>query len=116
MRAAKLERDHPVHDYLLPNGLVQIWLTADSTIGDDVNVTIAYSLGRPPACIVACGPRKLSGEDGTELESLVTRIIDKAHKLLRTAPADTHVDAFRDAIVDWVLTHRYARRWMLSAA
>ncbi len=115
MRAAKTKHDHPVHDYLLPNGVVQIWLTADPTIGEDVNVTVAYSLGRPPACVVACSPQQLTGADGTELETLATRIIDKTHKLLRTAPADMHVDSFRDAIIDWVLPHRYTHR-LLSAA
>ena len=116
MRAARTQDTGPVHDYLLPNGLVKVWLTSDRSLDDDVNVTVAYSLGRPPACVVACSPRQLSGEDGTEMQALATRIIDKTHKLLRTAPADLHVDAFRDAILDWLLTHRYARRLMLSAA
>lgn len=116
MRAAKLEHDHPVHDYLLPNGVVHVWLTSDPTVSADVHVTVAYSLGRAPACVVACSPQQLSGADGTEIETLTTRIIEKTHRLLRSAPADMHVDSFRDAILDWVLTHRYARRLMLSAA
>jgi hypothetical protein len=102
------------HDYMLPNGLVQVWLTADAASVDEITATVAYSLGRPPACIVTCPAARLF-DDGEDTDSLVQKIIDKTHRLLRAAPSGYHVDCFREVVSEWVCRHRQPMRYLAAA-
>ncbi len=105
-----------IHDYLLPNGLVRVCLTTEERRGDHVYVTVAYTLGRTPVCIVACSPARLSSARDQDADSLVDRIIDKTHNLLRIAPNGPHVDALKDVIREWIFMHGRIRQNYLSAA
>lgn len=102
------------HDYMLPNGLVQVWLTSDSASVDDITATVAYSLGRPPACIVTCPAARLF-DDSEDVETLVEKIVAKTHRLLRAAPSGYHVDCFREAVSEWVCRHRRTVRYLAAA-
>jgi hypothetical protein len=104
---------------MLPNGLVQVWLTADTASVDKITATVAYSLGRPPACIVTCPAARLfddgEDDDGEDVDALVQKIIDKTHRLLRAAPSGYHVDCFREVVSDWVCRHRRPMRYLAAA-
>ncbi len=102
------------HDYMLPNGLVQVWLTSDTSSRDDIAATVAYSLGRPPVCIVACPVAQLC-EDRDDVDTLVQKIIDKTHRLLRAAPSGYHVDCFREVIGEWICRHRSSVHYLAAA-
>ena len=102
------------HDYMLPNGLVQVWLTSGAASVDDITATVAYSLGRPPACIVTCPATRLY-DDSEDVDSLVQKIIDKTHRLLRAAPSGYHVDCFREVVLEWICSHRRTVRYLAAA-
>ena len=102
------------HDYMLPNGLVKVWLTTDTASVDDITATVAFSLGRPPVCIVNCPAARLS-DARDDVDTLVQKIIDKTHRLLRAAPSGYHVDCLREVIGEWICRHRSSVRYLAAA-
>ena len=102
------------HDYMLPNGLVHVWLSSDTAATEDIRATVAYSLGRPPACIITCPASRLS-DDREDATNLIEKIIEKTHRLLRAAPSGYHADCFREVIGEWIGRHRVPASYLAAA-